>query len=347
MNVLFVEPAFPASQREFVRALAQCGARVTGIGERPLEHLDPELKSWMQYYDRVPSVVNEHALLQAVRNCQRREWVDVPADRFTYFSHQLDRVGYHNTYFGKWHVEQSNQLEDFGWPVYDRSCAAAKKRALPGTEVLVPKEGYPDYRLAAVGADDATPSHPAFDRGIAFIRDHLSGEQADRPFCCAISTAEPHDAYIPPQRFFDMYDPNAVRLSPTLRDEPNGKPEVVKRMRNVWLGMTDAQWQKVTAAYWALITFLDNEVGRVLDVLRETGQYDNDPVPSFDELYKNYCETVHGLDENIGKVLDHLDKTGLSDSTVVLYMGDNGFELGEHGFYDKRGYVAFLLEHVV
>jgi len=68
----------------------------------------------------------------------------------------------------------------------------------------------------------------------------------------------------------------------------------------------------------------------------ETGQYDNDPVPSFDNLYRRYCETVHGLDENIGRVLHYLDETGLSESTLVMYMGDNGFALGEHGFYDKR-----------
>jgi N-acetylglucosamine-6-sulfatase len=68
----------------------------------------------------------------------------------------------------------------------------------------------------------------------------------------------------------------------------------------------------------------------------ETGPYDNDPVPSFDDLYKQYCETVRGLDQNLGSLLDYLDKSGLTDSTLILYMGDNGFALGEHGFYDKR-----------
>ena len=68
----------------------------------------------------------------------------------------------------------------------------------------------------------------------------------------------------------------------------------------------------------------------------ETGPYDNDPVPSFDDLYHQYCETVRGLDENLGSLLDYLDEAGLTDSTLILYMGDNGFALGEHGFYDKR-----------
>ena len=68
----------------------------------------------------------------------------------------------------------------------------------------------------------------------------------------------------------------------------------------------------------------------------QTGALDHDPVPDFDELYWNFCETIHGLDENIGRVLKHLDDSGLADNTLVVYMGDNGFALGEHGFYDKR-----------
>jgi len=68
----------------------------------------------------------------------------------------------------------------------------------------------------------------------------------------------------------------------------------------------------------------------------ETGAFDHDPVPDFDDLYWDYCAAVHSLDENVGRVLDYLDEAGLADDTMVVYMGDNGFHLGEHGFYDKR-----------
>jgi hypothetical protein len=76
MHVIFVEPGFPNNQREFVRALTSVGAFVTGIGERPLEFLDDELRGWLGAYEQVPSVVHEPSLHEAVRRIQERGWVD-------------------------------------------------------------------------------------------------------------------------------------------------------------------------------------------------------------------------------------------------------------------------------
>lgn len=76
MHVLFVAPHFPSYQRHFVRAMHSVGAKVTGIGEASLGHLDGELKSWMVGYEQVPSVCDEQAMLDAVRRVQRRSYVD-------------------------------------------------------------------------------------------------------------------------------------------------------------------------------------------------------------------------------------------------------------------------------
>jgi carbamoylphosphate synthase large subunit len=70
MDVVFVEPAFPYNQREFVRALAGVGARVIGIGERPLAALDDSLKSWLIHYEQIGSVVDENQLSSAVKRVQ-------------------------------------------------------------------------------------------------------------------------------------------------------------------------------------------------------------------------------------------------------------------------------------
>jgi carbamoylphosphate synthase large subunit len=76
MNVVFVEPFFPANQREFARALAEAGATVTGIGEYPADALDDQLKGWLHHYERVPSVTDVEAMTAAVRWVQDKLWVD-------------------------------------------------------------------------------------------------------------------------------------------------------------------------------------------------------------------------------------------------------------------------------
>ncbi len=76
MNVIFLEPAFPDNQREFVRALHSIGCNVIGIGERPYDWLDDELKHWLGGYEQVHSVTDEGALIHAVRQIQSRVWVD-------------------------------------------------------------------------------------------------------------------------------------------------------------------------------------------------------------------------------------------------------------------------------
>ena len=76
MNVVFVDPAFPPTQRHFVRALAEVGATVIGVGDRPGEWLDDELRSWMSHYHQVPNVTDVGAMTDAVRWIQDKVWVD-------------------------------------------------------------------------------------------------------------------------------------------------------------------------------------------------------------------------------------------------------------------------------
>jgi carbamoylphosphate synthase large subunit len=71
IDVIFVEPTFPPNQREFVRALHQVGARVTGIGERPKGSLDSDVASWLFHYEQISNVTDERALEGAVRFVQQ------------------------------------------------------------------------------------------------------------------------------------------------------------------------------------------------------------------------------------------------------------------------------------
>ncbi len=76
MNVVLVEPFFPANQRQFARALAEAGATVIGIGEYPADGFDDQLKGWLHHYERVASVTDVDAMTRAVRWVQDKLWVD-------------------------------------------------------------------------------------------------------------------------------------------------------------------------------------------------------------------------------------------------------------------------------
>ncbi|MHC4406133.1 MAG: sulfatase-like hydrolase/transferase [Planctomycetota bacterium] len=219
---------------------------------------------------------------------QREAWVDV-APELVHWAQQLSAAGYRTGYFGKWHLTQSKKLEDYGWQEYDFGASKRSPR-VAGTEVVSRREGYRDIVIAAVGRDDAgTPHHPVYDRGIDFIRRHASGRE---PFCCFLSTSEPGAACVPPKRFLDMYDPVATRVSPSLHDDLAGKSQMLRRMQSAWQDMSEEDWRTVTTHYMAVMTFLDSEIGRILQVLRDAGCYDD---------------------------------------TIICYLSDHGRMLGAHG----------------
>jgi hypothetical protein len=74
-DVIFVEPSFPANQREFVRALHAVGARVIGIGERPKDSLDHDLQHWLTHYEQIDNVTDAGQLERTVRWLQQRSEV--------------------------------------------------------------------------------------------------------------------------------------------------------------------------------------------------------------------------------------------------------------------------------
>ncbi len=56
----------------------------------------------------------------------------------------------------------------------------------------------------------------------------------------------------------------------------------------------------------------------------------------YQKYIKDYLACVRSVDDNIGRLLDYLDETGLAENTIVVYTADQGFYLGDHGWYDKR-----------
>jgi len=225
---------------------------------------------------------------------QRAPWVDLHGNpRLPHFAEKLAEAGYDTAYFGKWHVEQTQDPTRFGWREADTSLAGSKPAPLDAPRYTLKTPGYRDFPLAAPADDESVPSHPAFDRAISYLE---SRENEPAPFCCLVSVNEPHDPYFPPRRFFEQYDASSFPLPDSLEDDAADKPEIIRRMQRVWADTSPDDWRLINACYYATVTFIDHELGRLLDALERQGQ---------------------------------------ADHTVVLFVSDHGDMLGAHGFLAK------------
>lgn len=136
-------------------------------------------------------------------------------------------------------------------------------------------------------------------------------QRKGKPFYCHVSFKAPHFPFEPAPRHRGRYDQAPVRYPDTMANTEENYATQPRWVRERRYGIHGVDHM-------------------------ETGRFDHDPVPSFEELFLRYSEAVYSVDENVGRLLQCLDEAGLSDSTIVIYLGDNGFHLGEHGFYDKR-----------
>ncbi len=214
----------------------------------------------------------------------------------TFFPQYMQDAGYQTAFVGKWHMGHE---EDHPRPGFDHWVSFKGQGTYfnPTLNLNGTRRDFTGYTTDIL-TDQAL-------EWLARKRD------AEKPFFLYLSFKAVHYPFQPAPRHSERYEEERVKRPDTMANtERNYKtqPNWVRERRYSIHGIDHM----------------------------ETTPYDNDPVPDYEAFYKNYCETVHGLDENLGRVLDYLDESGLSDSTLVVYMGDNGFAHGEHGFYDKR-----------
>lgn len=213
-----------------------------------------------------------------------------------FFPQYLQQAGYQTAFIGKWHIGHER---DDPRPGFDYWAGFMGQ----GT--------YFDPTLNGNGTHETFKGYSTdvlTDLALTWLKE---GRDRDEPFFLYLSHKSVHYPFQPAPRHQGRYAKAEIKRPETMANTERNyetQPHWVRERRYSIHGIDHM----------------------------ETGRYDDDPVPSFDDLYRQYCETVHGLDENLGRVLNYLDESGLSESTLVIYMGDNGFELGEHGFYDKR-----------
>ncbi len=254
---------------------------------------------------------HNHGVLQ-VEHCTDDDQ-SVLRTQHPHWAQRLSDAGYRTGYFGKWHIERTNELENFGWQVNGCDKGSAYRSLGAGVEnkeTLLDDSSTTGYKSGPDGYNDVlhygVTDVPTEQRGFASITkmacDFL-GEAAasDKPFACVASYSEPNTPLICGREAFERYDVDGIELPENLRDDHARNPAFYRRQKMIYDHIGDDQWRASRAAYYALITELDQQLGKLLDKLEDAGALDN---------------------------------------TIVIVMSDHGRYMGAHG-YDEHNYAAF------
>ncbi|HMF73699.1 MAG TPA: sulfatase, partial [Flavitalea sp.] len=244
------------------------------------------------------------------------------------FIKELTKSGYQTAWIGKWHLQALPQGFTY-WQVF------------PG------QGSY--YNPDIIMMDGSRKRLPGYASNITedLSEQWLDQRDKSKPFCLVIGHKAPHRMWQPdtsdlgrfdsvkfplPHDFYDDYKGREaakvqdMSIEKTMRMDYDLKmfDSTIKelsilRMNPQQRAKSDAYYEKVHADLKAR-----NLTGKALVEWK------------YQRYMKDYLSTAASMDRNIERTLNYLDKTGLTDNTIVIYVSDQGFYLGEHGWFDKR-----------
>ncbi len=244
------------------------------------------------------------------------------------FVKELLHAGYQTAWIGKWHLESKPQ----GFSYYS----------------ILPGQGQ-YFNPEFINMDGKTEKREGYVTNV--IEDEaeqwLDKRDTTQPFCLVIGHKATHRTWMPdttdmgtlenrnypiPASYFDTYEGRKaaqvqemniakdMRLSYDLKLAINDKPEgAVARMNPAQRAKYDAVYNPITADFKA-----KNLSGKALAEWK------------YQRYMRDYLATAASLDRNINRTLAYLDEHRLTKNTIVIYLSDQGFYMGEHGWFDKR-----------
>lgn len=213
-------------------------------------------------------------------------------EKYTTLPEVLRKAGYTTFETGKWHQDKAS---------FNRCFMTAKKIFFGGMSDhwhsplydFDPTGKYPKDRRYE---GDKHDSELFSDAVIEFLRNYKSAE----PFFAYVSYKAPHDPRQAPKEYLDMYDPEKIPLPKNFKSEhpfDNGDMKIRDERLAPW-PRTPEVIRKHIRDYFAIITHLDAQIGRVMDALKET--------------------------------------RGQAENTIIVFAGDNGLAVGRHGLMGKQ-----------
>ena len=209
----------------------------------------------------------------------------------------LQQAGYETAMIGKWHLRSEPTGFDY-WNV------------LPG------QGAYHNPVMIEMGERKKYTGYVT-----DIITDHcidwLKERSADKPFCLMYHHKAPHRNWQPDEKHADMYKDVEFPLPETFDDDYSTRSDAARQ-------------QEMTIENHFMVPY-DTKVEPPEGLKgAELKKW------KYQRYMEDYLACVASVDDNVGRLLDYLEETGLADNTAVFYTSDQGFYLGDHGWYDKR-----------
>ena len=214
-----------------------------------------------------------------------------------FFSQDLQDAGYETAFIGKWHMGHASDEPRPGWNHWVSFVGQGNYFPdLPGGRKAQLNVNGRRVPQSKYITDELT------DYAVDWLTRRKTG---DKPWMLYLSHKAVHHDFSPAPRHKGTYANVEITPFPTTKGTPLDelKPMWARNQRNSWHGAEHA---------------FHGTQGKVEDI------------------YRRYCETMLSVDESTQRVLDYLRETGQLDSTLIIYMGDNGHLWGEQGLIDKR-----------
>lgn len=209
---------------------------------------------------------------------------------------ELQQAGYQTAMVGKWHLQSQPTGFDY-WNI------------LPGQGVY-----YDPQFITAAGRQ----KHTGYCTDLIgdFSLDWLKKRDRNKPFFLMCHHKAPHRPWQPAPKYAHMFDGQNVPEPDNLFDHYEGRARSVAAVKMKVGEDTTREDLKV-----------DKPAGLEGDALRKW---------AYQYYIKDYLRCVQSVDDNVGRLLDYLDQEQLTSNTIFIYTSDQGFFLGDHGFFDKR-----------
>ena len=242
----------------------------------------------------------------------------------TTFPKLLQGAGYQTALIGKWHL----QTEPTGFDHW---------------EILAGYGGQGSYynpmwrTTAGERQDTGYTTDIITDRTLEWLRE---GRDPARPFMLMFQHKAPHISWEPGPAHLNTYEDVTVPEPPTLFDDYEGRNSAASRTYmtierhmgpNILKLEPPAQLTPEQLEVWNAAYEPRNEAFRAANP-----QGDDLVRWRYQRYIKDYLRVVASVDDGVGRILAYLEEAGLADNTLVVYNSDQGFFLGDHGWYDKR-----------